>query len=92
MLMAKVLKKYEICYPNPLILKVGDRVKILKKVSYPQWLDWYYCKAPDGSEGWISKNYLSNTADNAEIINPYNAIELDANPGDDMVLLFEDND
>lgn len=88
--MSIVFQKYESCYPNPLILKVGDKVKILKKETNPEWPDWFFCKTIDNNEGWISIKYISGTVGEVEITKPYNATELTVEPGEDLIQLKEE--
>ena len=87
----KVIEKYEICYPNPLNLKVGDKIQLFEKDVPDKWKGWNWCKDSTGNEGWISETYFKRESnDSAEIIKDYTAQEIAVNEGDEVELIFED--
>ncbi|MBT4793264.1 MAG: hypothetical protein HON90_16955 [Halobacteriovoraceae bacterium] len=87
----KVTEKYEICYPNPLNLKVGEKIQLFKKDIPEKWKGWNWCKDSTGNEGWISETYFKREHDDkAEIVKNYTAQEISVNENDKVELVFED--
>ena len=87
----RVTESYEICYPNPLNLKVGDRIQLFDKPGPEKWRDWKWCKDSTGNEGWISETYFKRSAPReAIIIRDYTAKEIAVSAGDDVELVFTD--
>jgi len=77
---AVVTEKYEIAYPDPLILKPGDEVTVIKAETNPEWIGWHSCKDQNGKEGWISEKYMTINYETqiGTITNSYTAKELNA--------------
>ena len=87
----KVIEKYEICYPSPLNLKVGDKIQLFEKDVPEKWSGWNWCKDSTGNEGWISETYFKRVnEENAEIVKNYTAQEISVNENDEVELIFED--
>lgn len=87
----KVAKKsYELCYPEPLLLKTGDRVTVLKSEEpSSEWFGWHFCRDASGKEGWISQDFVKVVGGTGLIIRDYNARELNANAGDAFKIIEE---
>lgn len=88
---AVVLENYEICYPDPLILQVGETVEVLREETKPEWKGYFYCRDSQGKEGWISDSYLNREGQMATLKTAYNATELNAMKGEEVRVLHEDN-
>lgn len=86
----KVIEDYEICYPNPLNLKVGEKIELYEKDVPEKWRGWNWCKDSTGNEGWISETYFTRNGSRAEIIKDYTAQEMAVSRGDQVELIFED--
>ena len=86
----RVIKNYEICYPNPLNLKVGDNIELFKKDVPEKWLGWNWCKDSSGNEGWISETYFEKKESEVKIVKNYTAQELSVVSGEYVELIFED--
>lgn len=65
-------------------MKEGDRLQLLKQETKPEWLGWIYCRAKIGKEGWIFKDLLKITGEQATALEDYDAIELNASPTDEV--------
>jgi hypothetical protein len=87
----KVTENYDICYPNPLKLEVGDKIQLFHKDGPEKWRDWKWCKASDGNEGWISETYFKRSSESeATIVKSYEAKEIAVKSGDEVELIFTD--
>lgn len=87
----KATETYQVCYPNPLILKAGDKIQLFEKESPEKWRDWKWCKDLTGNEGWISETYFKRlTPNEATLIKDYTAQELAVASGDEIELIFTD--
>jgi len=87
----KVTENYEICYPNPLNLKVGDKIQLFHKDGPGKWRDWKWCKDSTGNEGWISETYFKRDSESeATVVKNYHAKEIAVRVEDRVELLFTD--
>lgn len=51
-------------FPEPMILKAGDRVSVGERYDGPEgWPDWYLCSAPDQQAGFVPDQILDRHAD-----------------------------
>ncbi len=88
---ARVTENYEICYPNPLHLKVGARIQLFHKGGPEKWRDWKWCKDSTGNEGWISETYFKRSSESeATVVRDYHAKELAVRADETVELLFTD--
>jgi uncharacterized protein YraI len=86
---AKVIKSYKSAYPDPLIIKVGQNLKIEQKES--EWPGWTWCIDDNGKAGWVPSSYLEIDGNSARAFADYNANELTAETGDELILLKEES-
>jgi len=86
----KITSDYTLYYPDPLFLKVGEQIKILKEDD-GEWKGWFFCEDIQGKNGWISKTYFKKENDIGIIIKDYNAIELTVKKDDEVLVIFEDS-
>lgn len=49
----RVMEDYDVAYPNPIGLVVGDKVTITKHETNPDWLGWVFCSTETGVGGWV---------------------------------------
>ncbi len=82
---ALVIKDYHAAYPDPVILKRGDPVKIIPRKS--DWPGWVWASDLHGRMGWIPESYLETTRGRFRIKNNYDAIELTVKKGDRLKVL-----
>jgi SH3-like domain-containing protein len=79
---ARVQRKYEPQYPDPIEVKTGESVEVGGADNDdPGWL---WCRARDGREGWVPVELLSEQGARAVILEDYSAKELAVFPGDEV--------
>jgi uncharacterized protein YgiM (DUF1202 family) len=76
-----VKESYTVCYPNPIVLRKGDRVAIEKWETNPEWLGWAFCVDSRGIKGWVSKKYLNVDGSIGTVVADYDATELEVTAG-----------
>ena len=86
----KIIEDYEICYPNPLNLKVGDAIQLFEKSTPEKWRGWHWCRDTTGNEGWISQTYFQRTNNTATIVKDYTAKELTVRKDDQVKVVYND--
>ncbi|MFW9773963.1 MAG: SH3 domain-containing protein [Candidatus Thorarchaeota archaeon] len=84
----KVISNYKSPFPNPLIIKKGDKLQIIEKES--EWSGWIWCISEKGAEGWVPINYLDIQGNSAQSLRDYDATELTVAVGEE--LLIEDQE
>ena len=47
----QVISNYDSAYPDPLVFRKGDMLKIGTKTS--EWPGWVWCTNENGKSGWI---------------------------------------
>ncbi len=83
-------KNYEICYPDPLSLKIGEFVTIIRsEEDSSEWYGWHFCKDQNLKEGWVSVDFMTIDNNIGKITNDYSAKELCINKGQDVIVLEE---
>jgi SH3-like domain-containing protein len=79
---AHVQRKYEAQYRDPIQVKAGESVEVVRADNDdPGWL---WCRAMDGREGWVPVQLLSGQGVRAVIREDYSAKELAVFPGDEV--------
>ena len=58
-----VTKPYEAQYADPIALRAGETVDVQR--ADPDFPEWFWCRRPDGKEGWVHFSYLSQTTGKA---------------------------
>jgi uncharacterized protein YgiM (DUF1202 family) len=84
----RIIKDYKSPFPDPLILKKGEKLHIEDKEC--EWSGWIWSITEDGNSGWIPNSYLKIKEQNAELLKDYNATELNATKGE--CYLIEDEE
>lgn len=84
----KVIKEYHSEFPNPLILKKGDRVLI--DHLRDKHAGWKFCKTTH-NEGWIPEAYLDINGNLGELNRDYDATELSVKEGQLLEVLYEES-
>ena len=78
-----VIKKHETEYPNPIELKVGEKIIIGKEHEVTEnenWKNWVYCTKVDNSNaGWVPKQIIDYNNETA--LENYSAKELNVEVG-----------
>jgi hypothetical protein len=79
--MALVAVSYDKQYPDPLIMKPGDELKIVKR-SDDEWPGRVFCQSPSGKQGWVPENSIKIDANGAVAQQNYEASEVTVMEGE----------
>ena len=80
-----VRKAYAAQYADPIALCQGDIVQVQRADA--EFVEWLWCRGPDGKEGWVHRSFLSESSGRATAISDYSAKELTASEGEQGRLL-----
>jgi len=71
---------------DPIVLTPGMHLSVgLRYDEDPEWPDWYWCKAPDGRQGWVPGQILDIAEGNAVARRDFDARELGVEAGDTVM-------
>jgi uncharacterized protein YgiM (DUF1202 family) len=79
--MALVAVSYDKQYPDPLTMKTGDELKIVKR-NDEEWPGWVFCESQSGRKGWVPENSIKIVADSAVAQQNYEASEVTVMEGE----------
>jgi uncharacterized protein YgiM (DUF1202 family) len=80
----RVKVEHKVEYSDPIEIASGEKVSVGREDDeYP---GWKWCKAPDGREGWIPIEFLSNEGTETSILHDYSARELAVQPGEEVIV------
>jgi uncharacterized protein YgiM (DUF1202 family) len=79
--MALVAVSYDKQYPDPLTMKPGDELKIVKR-SDDEWPGWVFCQSQSGKQGWVPENRIKIESDSAVAQENYEASEVTVMEGE----------
>jgi uncharacterized protein YgiM (DUF1202 family) len=85
----RVTLAHETVYDDPLIIKAGEMVAVGRNDT--RWPSWVWCTTQIGKSGWIPENYLDRTNSQATARRDYDATELSANLGEEVVVGYEES-
>lgn len=80
---------YETVYPHPLIVKGGEKLMVGQKDT--QWPGWVWCTNQEGKSGWMPESYLDDTNNQGMARRDYDATELSASAGEELVVGYEES-
>lgn len=87
---AKVIKNHRSDFPNPLILKKGERLSVSpKKTNFEGWI---WCTTDEGNSGWVPENFTKNADNDCVMLVDYDATELSVSVGEKLIILSEESD
>ena len=75
-----VSEAYAAQYADPIALRQGDIVQVQRADA--EFVEWLWCRGPDGKEGWVHRSFLSESSGHATAISDYSAKELTASEGE----------
>jgi SH3-like domain-containing protein len=81
---ARIIRGYSPQYVDPLRAAAGERLIVGRED--PEFPGWKWCKGPDGREGWVPVELLSDAGAGACIMNDCSARELAAMPGEEVTV------
>lgn len=90
MRIVRVVKKHTSDFTIPLILTKDDIVEGEKRET--EWDGWLWCKNKVGVFGWVPEPYLQLLPEEERkyaALRDYNAFELPADVGQELVILYE---
>jgi SH3-like domain-containing protein len=80
-----VCERYAAQFANPIALAAGETVRVAE--PDPEYPQWYWCRGPDGREGWVHQDFLSQLSGAAIALSDYDARELNVEVGMRMQVL-----
>ena len=80
-----VTEAYTAQYGDPIAFRAGEAVDVQR--ADPDFPEWFWCRGPDGKEGWVHFSYLSQTTGQATAVRDYSAQELTIAAGDEARLI-----
>ena len=80
-----IIEAYRAQYGDPIALRAGETVDVQR--ADPDFPEWFWCRGPDGKEGWVHFSYLSQTTGQATAVGDYSAQELTVAAGDEAGLI-----
>jgi SH3-like domain-containing protein len=82
-----VVRSYVVQYPDPISVRAGQAVEACHRdEEYP---GWRWCRGVDGKEGWVPEQLLVLEGQQARLLRDYSAVELAAQPGDELEVIEE---
>jgi uncharacterized protein YgiM (DUF1202 family) len=86
---ARVIKSYRSAFPDPLIIKAGEVLKIKEKES--EWEGWIWCVSEQGKPGWVPNSCLEISGESGTALRDYDATELSVGVGEELTVLEEES-
>jgi hypothetical protein len=84
--------RYQHPYDDPIAVRTGEPVQVDEaKSAETDYLGWLWCRGPDGREGWTPDAWLDRGEEGLRINRDFDAMELDAEPGDRFVALYSES-
>ena len=81
----RVIREYTPQYPNPLSVLAGESVSVGREDD--EFPGWKWCRAANGSEGWIPVKLLSDaSATETAVLCDYSSRELAVQPGEEVTV------
>jgi hypothetical protein len=81
---AKVIKAHQASNPQPLVIRVGDRLTVGENSD--QWPAYVWCVDHAGKGGWVPEAFLEREGDSGVALRDYSAAELTVAVGDELAL------
>ena len=88
-LMHKVIKSYISAYPDPIRVRVGDKLTLF--IREWEWPGWVWCQSESGKEGWVPLRYLEKSGSNYVACADYDATELTVHEGEQVGILHKES-
>lgn len=85
----RVIKDHESSFPDPLILKKGDKLDIENKEC--EWPGWIWVTNESKRSGWVPKSYLKIHRNRAVMLKDYDATELTVSVGEEFRIELEES-
>ena len=85
----RVIKRHQTSDLEPLIITKGEILSYELKET--EWSGWVWCTNKQGKTGWAPEAYLKMQKTTCEALQDYNAIELTANIGEELIIKKEES-
>lgn len=85
----RVTSAYQAAYPDPLVIKTGERLQIGDRAT--DWPGWLWCTNESGKSGWVPEAYIEQHNRRGLARRDYDATELSAEVGEELVVGFEES-
>lgn len=82
----RVNKSYSAEFPNPIEMKKGDKIRVLKR-NEGDYKRWFWCRTDNGVEAYVPENALDVKETIGTFVTDYTSLELDAEEGESMSIL-----
>jgi Variant SH3 domain len=83
-LIVRVVRGYTAQYPDPIAVRVGDRVQV--GTDDPEFPGWRWCTGPDARAGWVPEQLLRREGQEGVMLRDYAARELSVPTGAEVML------
>jgi len=85
----RVMGDYKSAFPDPLIIRAGEKLRIGGKKS--SWPGWIWCTNGKKHSGWVPERYVERQGETGLALYDYNATELSVSAGEELVLRKEES-
>lgn len=85
----RVIKAYHTPFPDPLIIKAGDKLDLSDRES--GWPGWIWCTTSAGQSGWVPAAYVEPMGRLGLARRDYDATELSAEVGEELTVGNEES-
>jgi hypothetical protein len=79
--MALVAVGYDRRYPDPMTMKTGDELRIVKRKD-DEWPGWVFCESQSGKQAWVPESIVKIDGDSAVAQQSYDAREVSVMEGE----------
>ena len=79
--MALVGISYDTQYPDPLTMKTGDKLRIVRR-NDDEWPGWVFCETQNGKKVWVPETIININDDSAVAQQNYDAKEVSVMEGE----------
>lgn len=85
-----VTRAYRSAHPHPLHVHEGEQLNIDPERT-SEWPGWIWGTSPDGCSGWVPESCIDRKSDGIHARYDYDATELNAEQGETLSVLLEEN-
>jgi uncharacterized protein YgiM (DUF1202 family) len=85
-----VISPHSATYPDPLMVRIGEHVRIVAKIS--EWPGWTWCVNSGNKGGWVPEKYIMRQDDrHGVILTDYSAVELTVAEQEELLVAHEES-
>ena len=85
----RVITAYQSPFPDPLIIKAGEKLDLSDRES--DWPGWLWCTTLAGKSGWVPAAYIEPMGQIGLACRDYDATELSAEIGEELTVSDEES-